>query len=233
MIHVMSRGGVFLLNFGETFGGEVIGHANQRRPQSAVDERDLAPDEAADQHVGGFTYEAQGRIDFVALNVPPPTASNRFSSDHFGQPRYRALGRRQHDTVLLNEAERFFPVHVPPFRCALRRSLRQLAFQCPRSRPSPAESYERNQRLIAPQIVCRSSKFGLNYGSCLGGKAGDVAREHCAELLGTAVLVFFGVGVATLMVGFKLDGGSVTAPLVGGAFAALMYRIPYPTVETL
>jgi hypothetical protein len=52
-------------------------------------------------------------------------------------------------------------------------------------------------------------------------------------LLGTAVLVFFEMGVATLMVAFKLDGGSVTAPLVGGAFAALMHRIPYPTVETL
>jgi hypothetical protein len=43
----------------------------------------------------------------------------------------------------------------------------------------------------------------------------------------------FGVGVATLMIGFKMDGGSVIAPQVGAAFAALMHRIPYPTVEAL
>jgi aquaporin Z len=56
-------------------------------------------------------------------------------------------------------------------------------------------------------------------------------RKLAAELLGTAVLVFFGVGVATLMFGFKLDGGSVAAGVLATALAfglvllALVYAI--------
>jgi aquaporin Z len=44
-------------------------------------------------------------------------------------------------------------------------------------------------------------------------------RKFAAELLGTALLVFFGVGVATLMFGFKFDGGSVAAGVVATALA--------------
>jgi aquaporin Z len=44
-------------------------------------------------------------------------------------------------------------------------------------------------------------------------------RKFAAELLGTALLVFFGVGVAILMFGFKFDGGSVAAGVVATALA--------------
>ena len=44
-------------------------------------------------------------------------------------------------------------------------------------------------------------------------------RKFAAEFLGTAILVFFAVGVATLMLGFKLDGGSVAAGVVATALA--------------
>ena len=44
-------------------------------------------------------------------------------------------------------------------------------------------------------------------------------RKFAAELLGTGLLVFFGVGVATLMFGFKFDGGSVAAGVVATALA--------------
>src|SRR3954471_23332984 len=56
-------------------------------------------------------------------------------------------------------------------------------------------------------------------------------RKLAAELLGTAVLVFFAVGTATLMFGFKLDGGSVAAGVLATALAfglvllALVYAI--------
>jgi aquaporin Z len=56
-------------------------------------------------------------------------------------------------------------------------------------------------------------------------------RKLMAELLGTGVLVFFGVGVATLMFGFGFDGGSVAAGVVATALAfglvllALAYAI--------
>jgi aquaporin Z len=58
-----------------------------------------------------------------------------------------------------------------------------------------------------------------------------LARKLVAELLGTALLVFFGVGVATLSFGFKLDGGSTAAGIVATALTfglvllALVYTI--------
>jgi aquaporin Z len=56
-------------------------------------------------------------------------------------------------------------------------------------------------------------------------------RKFAVEFLGTAILVFLAVGVATLMFGFKFDGGSVAAGVVATALAfgltllALVYMI--------
>ncbi len=56
-------------------------------------------------------------------------------------------------------------------------------------------------------------------------------RKLTAEMLGTAVLVFFAVGVATLTFGFELDGASKMAGVVATALAfgfvllALVYTI--------
>jgi aquaporin Z len=44
-------------------------------------------------------------------------------------------------------------------------------------------------------------------------------RKFAAEFLGTAILVFVAVGVATLMFGFKFDGASVAAGVVATALA--------------
>ncbi|HEX4214566.1 MAG TPA: MIP family channel protein [Candidatus Dormibacteraeota bacterium] len=44
-------------------------------------------------------------------------------------------------------------------------------------------------------------------------------RNLCAELLGTALLVFFGVGTATLTFGFKVAGSSPSAGVVATALA--------------
>jgi aquaporin Z len=58
-----------------------------------------------------------------------------------------------------------------------------------------------------------------------------LTRKLVAELLGTALLVFFGVGAATLSFGFKLDGGSTAAGIVATAITfglvllALVYTI--------
>ena len=58
-----------------------------------------------------------------------------------------------------------------------------------------------------------------------------LARKLTAELLGTAILVFFAVGTATLTFGFKLDGSSIAAGVVTTALAfglvllALVYAI--------
>jgi hypothetical protein len=51
------------------------------------------------------------------------------------------------------------------------------------------------------------------------GSGGITYRKFGAELFGTALLVFFGCGVATLMFGFGFDGGSVAAGVVATALA--------------
>jgi aquaporin Z len=61
--------------------------------------------------------------------------------------------------------------------------------------------------------------------------AGLMVRRLVAEMLGTGFLVFFGVGVATLMFGFHFDGGSLAAGVVATSLAfglvllALVYAI--------
>jgi len=58
-----------------------------------------------------------------------------------------------------------------------------------------------------------------------------MVRKLAAELIGTGVLVFFGVGTATLMFGFQMDRGVVAAGVVATALAfglvllALAYAI--------
>ena len=56
-----------------------------------------------------------------------------------------------------------------------------------------------------------------------------MARKFLAELLGTALLVFFAVGVGTLMFGFKFDGGSVAAGVVATAltFGLVLLSLAY------
>ena len=56
-----------------------------------------------------------------------------------------------------------------------------------------------------------------------------MARKLAAELVGTFVLVFFAVGVATLMFGFKFDGGSVAAGVVATAltFGLVLLALVY------
>jgi aquaporin Z len=46
-----------------------------------------------------------------------------------------------------------------------------------------------------------------------------MVRRLLAELLGTGFLVFFGVGVATLMFGFHFDGGSLAAGVIATSLA--------------
>lgn len=56
-----------------------------------------------------------------------------------------------------------------------------------------------------------------------------MGRKFLAEFFGTAVLVFFAVGVATLMFGFKFDGGSVAAGVLATAltFGLVLLALAY------
>jgi aquaporin Z len=69
--------------------------------------------------------------------------------------------------------------------------------------------------------LAASRRFGYlsltrDVRECIGGV---MARKYFAEFLGTAILVFFGVGLATLMFGFGFDAGSVAAGVIATALA--------------
>ena len=57
--------------------------------------------------------------------------------------------------------------------------------------------------------------------ACVGARSGEghMSRKLLAEFLGTAILVFFGVGVATLSFGFGATGSSFAAGVVATALA--------------
>jgi aquaporin Z len=56
-----------------------------------------------------------------------------------------------------------------------------------------------------------------------------LGRKLFAELIGTAMLVFFGAGTALMMFGFKLDGGSIAAGVLatGLAFGLVLMGLAY------
>src|ERR1700689_1391587 len=66
---------------------------------------------------------------------------------------------------------------------------------------------------------CRSLVSGYARGEMCSAFDTEVAmsRKLLGEFLGTAVLVFFGVGVATLSFGFGVDGASFAAGVVATA----------------
>ena len=63
----------------------------------------------------------------------------------------------------------------------------------------------------------------------LTGTGANMGRKYAAEFLGTILLVFFGVGAATLFLGYRLFGDSLAAGILavsltfGLIYAALVY----------
>src|SRR5215469_18491707 len=63
----------------------------------------------------------------------------------------------------------------------------------------------------------------------LTGTGAGMGRKYAAEFLGTILLVFFGAGSATLVLGYRLFGSSLAAGIVavsltfGLIYAALVY----------
>src|SRR5439155_4594068 len=93
-------------------------------------------------------------------------------------------------------------------------------------RPPPLPRPPVRARFAAPGSLVRGDA-----AACPGRYRHTMIRKLAAEFLGTAILVFFAVGVATLMFGFRFAGASVAAGVVATALAfgltllALVYLI--------
>lgn len=100
------------VNFVQTrkaFMRKAVGKPNQRRPQSIVDERDLAVNEATGQHVGRRTHKARGRKDMARMRMRPPVSLHRCADDCIDERRNGSAARRfADDAALDDERERLF-----------------------------------------------------------------------------------------------------------------------------
>src|SRR6185312_9332174 len=82
-----------------------------------------------------------------------------------------------------------------------------------------------------PPSAPRPASYDTVVTVSAGNRGRGMIRKFAAEFLGTAILVFVAVGVATLMFGFKFAGASVAAGVVATALAfgltllALVYLI--------
>lgn len=104
LVHDMpATGGVLLVELSEATASDPIRQPHDGRPKPAVNERDLAVDEAGHEDVGGVAESARCEKDLVPGWVAPPTASDRFSGDEFGDARERSMGRLQQDAVLFQQ----------------------------------------------------------------------------------------------------------------------------------
>lgn len=82
-----------ITNGGETCCVESIGKADQGRPDAAVNEGDLAVQEAAGQHVWGGPQKARDSKNAVGGWVRPPAPLDGLAGDELGDTGNGAMGR--------------------------------------------------------------------------------------------------------------------------------------------
>lgn len=105
---------------------QLIGEPSQSWPQPPVDQRYLAIDEAASEHVRGGADRAQDGEDVVALRVPPPAPANWLARDGRSERGHRSSPRLKNHAISLNELQRLVGSHGSleaestwPFACTL------------------------------------------------------------------------------------------------------------------
>jgi hypothetical protein len=90
--YVTTGCGVFLSNLYQLPGRETRREPNKRWPEAAMNQRDLAIDEAANEHLLGICDGLKDCEDVMALRVRPPTAFDLLADDGLCEARDCALG---------------------------------------------------------------------------------------------------------------------------------------------
>ena len=90
--YVATRWRVLLSNLSKLLGREALGEPNQRRPEPAMNQGDLAIDEPADKDLLGFGDGCKDCVDVMTLRVRPPAAVDGFADDGLGEARSGSLG---------------------------------------------------------------------------------------------------------------------------------------------
>lgn len=111
-IGVATRRRVLLNNLRKLPGRKAPGEPNQRRPESAMNERDLSVNESADENLIRLGNRFEDLEDVMTPRVCPPAPGDRFTDDGFGESGYRTFGRNENDTVLPDKGQRIFSGHA-------------------------------------------------------------------------------------------------------------------------
>ena len=82
---------MLLFNLGELLRREAVGKPNQRRPQTAMDQGDLAIDKSADKNLLRASNGLKNCVDVVTLRVCPPATLDRFPDDGLGETGRRSF----------------------------------------------------------------------------------------------------------------------------------------------
>lgn len=105
---------VFVPNLGQLLLLKTGRQLDQRRPQPAVDVRDLAVHELADQDLLALTERLCHTKDFVALRVAPPATSDRAACNGFSEAWNWPARGLKHYSMPLHERQPFCRIHVIP-----------------------------------------------------------------------------------------------------------------------
>lgn len=91
------------MDLGEMLLGKVLRRTNERWPEAAVDEGDLAVDETADEDILSLANCPCELEDLVAPRMRPPTPANGSARDGDGERRDWTGRRFEDDAVLAHE----------------------------------------------------------------------------------------------------------------------------------
>lgn len=131
---VSARWGVHLADLGELPLREVLRGANKRGPETPVDERDLALDQATHEDVFSLPHGLRKRVDLAATGMRPPAPVDGAAGNRTRE-RWDGTGcRLENDTMLANEGGRLARCHSVLFRATQRGCfpMAQRARECPR-----------------------------------------------------------------------------------------------------
>src|SRR5262249_62089622 len=98
--HVLTRRSMLFLNLRQLFGTEGLRQSDQRWPDSPMNQRDLAVDEATHENVRRLTEPIENSENRVAPGGSPPATLDGPARYRLDQSWRRSFSRHENDPVL-------------------------------------------------------------------------------------------------------------------------------------
>jgi len=102
---------VLFRDLGETVRRQAAGEPDERGPQATMNERDLATDQLADEHVAAVGDVRGGAEDLLSFRVAPPASTDALAGHELGEVGHAAARGPEDDAFALDEGEGLSRVH--------------------------------------------------------------------------------------------------------------------------